>query len=76
MPKFVDLYVQSNTNDRDTPESEEFFVWAEVPRFGGEAVEGAPVRLQEELPPHQRLVRRLEAHLKQGISLTFTGLHD
>ena len=52
------------------PESEELFVGAEVPRFGGEAVEGAPVRLQEELPPHQRLVRRLEAHLKQGTDLT------
>ena len=51
------------------PESEEFFVWPEVPRFGGEAVEGAAVRLQEELPPHQRLVRRLEAHLKQGFNL-------
>ena len=59
----------------DLPESEEFFVWPEVPRFGGEAVEGAPVRLQEELPPHQRLVRRLEAHLKKGNGLS-TGLHD
>ena len=36
----------------------------EVSGFGGEAVEGAPVRLQEQLPAHQRLVRRLEAHLK------------
>ena len=46
------------------PESEEFFVGPEVPGFGGEAVEGSPVRLQEQLPAHQRLVRGLEAHLK------------
>ena len=54
------------------PESEEFFVRPEVPRFGREAVEGAPVRLQEQLPTHQRLVRRLEAHLKSMIESLFT----